>query len=101
MSGLSMAQSTVTGYQQRVPGSNAELLCDGIRVDRALRIDSVAGFHNGFWIVKGTKTEKAFWTERYVPNAIGYVLKSGTYYVYPNLRQGSDTASVTIWLKKN
>ena len=80
---------------------NAELRCNGITISRAMRIDSVSGFHNGFWIVRGTKTEKAFWTEKYVPDAKGYQLKPGTYFVYPNLRADVDTASVTIWLKNN
>lgn len=96
-----LAQVSLTGCQERIPNFNAELRCEGLSLTRSMRIDSVSGFHNGFWIVKGSKTEKAFWTEQYLRTAIGYVLKPGTYYVYPNLRQDCDTASVTIWLKNN
>lgn len=98
---VGLAQVRLTGYQERIPYFNAELRCDGLTIARAMRIDSVSGFHNGFWIVRGSKTEKAFWTGKYVPDAIGYIIKPGTYYVYPNLHQDCDTASVTIWLKNN
>lgn len=102
ISGLACsAQVSISGYQERIPYSNARLRCDGLNIVRSMRIDSVSGFHNGFWIVRGAKTEKAFWSEKYVPDARGYVLRPGTYYVYPNLRADSDTASVTIWLKRN
>ncbi len=102
LSGLACsAQVSLSGYQERIPYSNAQLRCEGLNIARAMRIDSVSGFHNGFWIVKGAKTEKAFWSEKYVPDAKGYLLRPGTYYVYPNLRTGIDTASVTIWLKRN
>lgn len=94
-------QSTsITGFQERIPSQNAELSCNPVTITRNMVIDSVSGFHNGFWIVKNNKTEKAFWTERFAKNSIGYLLLPGTYSVYPNLKADSDTASVTIWLRK-
>jgi len=100
ISGICAAQTVVSGFQRRIPSENAELRCESLRIDRAMRIDSVSGYNNGFWIERNSKVEKAFWTQRYVQDAIGYVLTPGIYNVYPNLRQGVDTASVTIWLKK-
>ncbi len=99
---MSAAQSrvSITGTQQRMQAQNAKLSCSPVTLSRAMQGDSVSGFHNGFWIVKGGKTDKAFWTSRHVSSAIGYTMQPGTYTVYPNLPQASDTASVTIWLRK-
>ena len=92
-------RKTITGYQERMPGVNAEIHCDGVRLTRTMVIDSISGWHSGFWITKGNKMEKACWNLRQVDSCIGYELKPGTYYVYPNLKSEYDTASITIWMK--
>lgn len=89
----------IAGYQERIPGVNAELHCEGVRLTRSMVIDSISGWHSGFWITKGNKMEKACWNLRQVDSCIGYELKPGTYYVYPNLKSEYDTASITIWIK--
>ncbi|MCR5453679.1 MAG: hypothetical protein K6F33_01660 [Bacteroidales bacterium] len=90
---------TIDGYQERMPNANAELRCNGIRISRTMQIDSISGYHNGFWIVKGNRIEKAYWTLRHADSSIGYQLKPGFYYVYPNIILPSDTAHITLWLK--
>ena len=88
------------GYQERFPGANAELRCEGIRITRPMLIDSISGYHNGFWITKGNSIEKAYWTLRLADSCIGYELKPGFYRVFPNIVLPSDTASITLWLKE-
>ena len=91
---------TVDGYQERHPNANATLHCDGVRIARTMEIDSISGYHNGFWIVKGNLIEKAYWTLRMSDSCIGYELKPGFYQVYPNVILTSDTAHITLWLKE-
>ena len=90
----------VDGYQIRVPEANAELHCDGFKVARTMVIDSISGHHNGFWITKAGRIEKAYWSRQHSDSCIGYVLKPGFYYVYPNIVLPSDTAKITLWLKE-
>ena len=99
---VAMAQRrvTVTGYQERIPNANAELRCDGVRISRTMEIDSISGYHNGFWITKSGRIEKAFWTLRHSDSCIGYELTPGFYYVYPNVVLPSDTATITLWLRE-
>jgi hypothetical protein len=96
------AQSRITidGYQERVPGANAELRCDGVRLSRTMQIDSISGYHNGFWISKSGRIEKAYWTLRHSDSCIGYELKPGFYHVYPNIVLPADTAHITLWLSE-
>jgi hypothetical protein len=49
---------------------------------------------------KGDKPVTAFWTERFLPRAKNYELKPETYFIYPNLKQDSDSAFVIIQLKR-
>jgi len=100
---VAMAQRriTVTGYQERIPNSNAELRCDGVRITRTMEIDSISGHHNGFWITKSGRIEKAYWSLRQATDSsIGYQLPPGFYYVYPNVILPADTAEVTLWLRE-
>ena len=61
---MAQRRVTVTGYQERIPNANAELRCDGVRITRTMEIDSISGYHNGFWITKSGRIEKAYWTLR-------------------------------------
>ncbi len=94
------SRKTVTGYQERIPNSNAELKCDGVRITQTMYIDSISGYHNGFWISKGGRIEKAYWSIRQSDSCIGYELKPGFYQVYPNIVLPADTANITLWLKE-
>ena len=97
---MSQTRITVDGYQERIPNANAELRCDGVRITRTMQIDSISGYHNGFWITKNGRIEKAYWTLRMSDSCIGYELKPGFYHVYPNVVLPSDTAKITLWLQE-
>lgn len=99
LTGWAQKRVCIDGYQERIPNANAELRCEGIRIARTMQIDSISGYHNGFWITKGSRIEKAYWSLRQVDSCIGYELKPGFYYVYPNIQLPSDTAHITLWLK--
>ena len=90
---------TVIGYQERIPDNNAELRCKAITLKKTMTIISVEGTHNGFWIMRNNKPEKAFWGIKHSEKAIGEKLKTGTYLFYPNLQPNSDSAYVEIKLK--
>ncbi len=100
LAAMSQKRITVSGYQERIPNSNAELRCDGVRISRTMEIDSISGYHNGFWITKSGRIEKAYWTFQHSDSCIGYELKPGFYYVYPNVILPSDTATITLWLRE-
>lgn len=100
LTAMAQKRITVSGYQERIPNSNAELRCDGVRISRTMEIDSISGYHNGFWITKSGRIEKAYWTLRHSDSCIGYELKPGFYYVYPNVILPSDTARITLWLRE-
>ena len=101
LAAMAQKRITVSGYQERIPNSNAELRCDGVRISRTMEIDSISGYHNGFWITKSGRIEKAYWTLRQATDSsIGYQLTPGFYYVYPNVILPSDTATITLWLRE-
>jgi len=100
LAAMAQKRITVSGSQERIPNSNAELRCDGIRITRTMEIDSISGYHNGFWITKSGRIEKAYWTLRHSDSCIGYELKPGFYHVYPNVILPSDTATITLWLRE-
>lgn|GEM_PF-6946615 len=90
---------TLSGSQKRVPGSNAELESKTVKITKTKTIISVTGHHNGFWIVKNGKQEKAFWNEKQSADAVGYKLAKGDYQVYPNIKSGENYADITIKLQ--
>lgn len=92
------AQVVISGTQKRHIGQNAELVSQKVKINRTMTIVSVTGHHNGFWITKNGKSEKAFWTEKTAADAVGYKLIKGEYQVYPNIRQGENEANVTLKL---
>ena len=94
---------TITGKQFKQKDRDAVLECEGLKISHTMLIDSVLCDCDGFWIMKGKKGDKpvmAFWTERFLPRAKNYELKPETYFIYPNLKQDSDSAFVIIQLKR-
>lgn len=98
--GITAAQSyVISGSQTRgVPGRNAELKCQPVKITKTVTLKSVSGDNAGFWISNGSSNVATFWKTN-DPSAVGTVLKPGTYYVYPNLKQNQNTATVTIKLE--
>ena len=104
-SGFSFSQTRVIifGKQLTQKEQNAILECEGKKIQRTMIIDSVSCSCDGFWIMRGTKGNKpvkAFWRESIMPRAIGFELKPDTYFIYPNIKENSDSAFVEIWLRK-
>jgi hypothetical protein len=94
---------TITGKQFKQKDRDAVLECEGLKISHTMLIDSVLCDCDGFWIMKGKKGDKpvtAFWTERFLSRAKNYELKPETYFIYPNLKQDSDSAFVIIQLKR-
>ncbi len=96
----SFAQTyTLVGKQIKgADGQNAQLICTAVKITKQVKITSVTGSNAGFWITNGNYTIKQYWS----PNdrtAIGFVINSGTYFVYPNLQNNQSTATVTLTLK--
>ena len=103
VSEVSAQRIELKGFQYRQTDTNAVLECKGVKISRTMVIDSLSCDCDGFWIMKGKKGDKpvtAFWTERFLPRAKNYELKPETYFIYPNLKENSDSAFVTLRLKK-
>ena len=86
----------VKGWGEQVrgsAGSNAQLRGDPFTIPGGVvgTISTVACDGDGFWIDGAARL--VFNT---ASQANGARLKAGTYYVYPNLKQGQSRASVTI-----
>lgn len=96
---LAAQQVTISGTQQRIKGSNAELTSQKVKVTKTMTIVAVTGHNNGFWITKNGKAEKAFWNDSQTHEAIGYKLTKGEYQVFPNIKSGENSATVTIKLQ--
>lgn len=87
---------TIKGTQtQGTAAVNASLKSNPVTIDQAMYISRAEGDCQGFWITRGSQTVKNFNT---MEESINFVLKSGTYYVYPNLRPGQSSANITIFL---
>ena len=98
--GVSFSQSyTVSGKQEKgVAGVNAKLDCKPLKITKTVTIKEIIGDNNGFWISDGRNVIAKFWSTN-DKAAIGFVLKPGTYYVYPNLKINSSNATVTLKLE--
>ncbi len=88
--------ASVKGWGEQVRGSagmNAQLRGDPFTVPNGVvgTISSVNCDGNGFWI-QGS----AHLVFNSASQANGAKLKAGTYYVYPNLNQGQNRASVSV-----
>ena len=99
-SGYSYGQSfELTGYQTKgSAGKNAKLDCKAVTINKTVKIISIAGDNAGFWITKGGAAIAKYWKTN-DPKAIGFSLKPGTYYIYPNLKRNQQKASVIVKLK--
>jgi hypothetical protein len=93
---LSAQKVVISGTQTAgTAGSNARLSSDAVTITEIMSVGSIDCDCAGFWIATEDKIIKKF------PDAgaaVGYVLKPGTYMVYPNLRQGQTTAKVEVRL---
>lgn len=99
--GMSEASAQVKLHGSQIKGtagSNAQLKCQPITIQRPMKVVSVTGNNKGFWIVKGTTTIKRYWNQN-DRAVVGLVLKPGKYYIYPNLKRGQTRADVTLNLQ--
>lgn len=99
--GMTNAQTyTISGSQTRGSGAgnNAKLNCQPVQITKNVKIVSVSGDNAGFWISKGSVVIKRYWNTN-DKSAIGVSLSPGTYYVYPNLKNNQNHATVTIKLE--
>jgi len=71
------------------------LTCIPVKISKPMKISEVDGNCIEFWIQKGSVTIHKFINHE---EAVGTVLPSGTYYVYPKLKKDSKKADVTITL---
>lgn len=82
----------IRGTQERgVPGRNATLVSNPVKLSKPGTIDSVEGGRAGFWI-EGAR-RMSFDSPG---DAVGTTLPAGTYRAYPNLPRDANTASVTV-----
>lgn len=75
-----------------VPGRDAKLQSEGVRLPRTATLTLVEGGEDGFWIEGAGKT----WTFQNRTGATGQTFPAGTYRVYPNLGKGKDKATITV-----
>lgn len=88
------------GKQYKGIGENAILWSKPVKITRTKVIYDFSGNNNGFWITKNGLDYKPFWSLKFAQeNAKGQKLTPGTYRVYPNLKQGCDSACVKLILK--
>ncbi len=94
------AQVILEGKQTANHGSNAKLDCTPVVIKSNVKIIKVEGYNAGFWIEKEGQAGAIvrYWNTN-DPKAVGYVLKPGKYWVFPNLQQGKNTAHVKLTLK--
>ncbi|MDG2004378.1 MAG: hypothetical protein P8J20_13710 [Novosphingobium sp.] len=89
----SLAGTITAGGSQTagVAGRNASLSGQPVTLPAGCTIVSASGLNQGFWM-QGT-TRLLFDT---MDSARGRAVPAGTYYVYPNLKPGTGTASVSV-----
>lgn len=94
-------QTQLYGEQTRGEGKNAELTCEPLIVTETVKITNVEGDNSGFWIEDKNSTIQSFFKEEaeFFPEAVGFVLQPGKYWVYPNLKDKQEKATVTITLE--
>ena len=96
----SNAQDTFTlvGYQYAGsgPGDDATLECDGMEVHRTIAVIGIYGDNDGFWITDGTGSVLARYWYPNDESALGLQFSPGTYYIFPNLREGQSSASIKL-----
>ncbi len=92
----------LSGEQKRGTGQNAELVCEAIIITDQMQISIIEGDNAGFWIANESATIQSFFKEgtEFFPPAKGFILEPGKYWVYPNLRDNQEKATVKITLLK-
>ena len=96
---LSLSAQTVkiSGTQTKgSAGKNAELKCNPVSITKTMSITKIEGDCQGLWIVKDNLIIHKFWNNK---APLGTKLAPGTYYIYPNLKQRKNTATVTVTLQ--
>ncbi len=95
--GIQMAAAeTISGSQSKgSAGQNATLRCSPVTINATKKITGISGSNAGFWIVKGSTTIARYYKQN-DSSAMGKVLSPGTYYVYPNLKNGQGQATVVV-----
>ncbi len=87
-------KTTITGEKKQLSKrGNPELSCVPVKTSTNMKITSVKGNCDGFWIQEGSKTVFKF---ENMEDAVGTKLSPGIYYVYPYLKKGDSKAKVTI-----
>lgn len=83
-----------SGSQTRgVPGRDAKLSGQAFTLPATATIGAVEGSGAGFWIEGQGGLVRNFGSNG---EAVGFQVAAGTYWVYPNLAQGKDEASVRV-----
>ena len=90
--GAQEAQVAKGSQTRGVPGRDAKLQSEAVRLARSATLTQVEGGEDGFWIEGAGKT----WTFQNRAGAAGQVFPAGSYRVYPNLGKGKDKASITV-----
>ncbi|MBN2571936.1 MAG: hypothetical protein JXA68_07400 [Ignavibacteriales bacterium] len=96
---ISAQQVKLSGTQTKgSAGSNAQLSCTPVTINKVMTINTISGDNAGFWITNGSSVIASYYNSN-DQSAIGRRLNPGTYYVYPNLKKNQHQASVTLHLK--
>ena len=85
----------LNGYQSSGYGTDAALECDGIIIYRTLTVVDINGSNAGFWVTDGSNVLARYWNSN-DSDALYLQFEPGTYYVYPNLRDGQSEATVQL-----
>ncbi len=102
ISGLAFSASgqeekVLRGTQTQIDTTGKNVLkCLPIKLHKSMTINRVTGGEHGFWIEKDSKTVFKFTDNK---KAVGTVLLTGTYYIYPILGKKQQEAEVEILLK--
>jgi len=98
--------ASFTGYAQTIVLEGTQtvdidkksqvLNCIPIKITKSMKITAAVGNCDGFWIQKGSITVYRFTK---LKDAVGTILKSGTYYVYPNVKKDNKKADISVTIK--
>ncbi len=92
-----------SGEQIRGEKDNAELKSSVVVLAKDAVIVDIEGDNDGFWIVSKDSVVESFTATAspkvFLPNAIEYHLKKGSYTIFPNLKENSTKAYVKVILK--
>ncbi len=98
---MTKAQTTLYGEQVRGANQNAQLVCEPIILTKTMKIIGIEGENSGFWLEGQNGVLQSFYKDedKYLPEAIGYSLVPGKYWVYPNLLDNKDSGTVKLILE--